>query len=70
LSRQPHEVRCSSKTHRHSMRRCRFLSNPENAEVLVFVQDYNFNEIPHTPENDRKFQKCRDIVNKGLGLKQ
>ena len=48
----------------------RFLSNPENAEALAFVHDYNFNQIPHTPENDRKFQKCRDIVNKGLGLKQ
>jgi hypothetical protein len=52
------------------MRRCRFLSNPENAEVLAFVQDYNFNKIPHTRENDLNFQKCRDIVNKGLGLKQ
>ncbi len=47
-----------------------FLSNPENAEALAFVHDYNFNQIPHTPENERKFQKCRDIVNKGLGLKQ
>jgi len=43
-----------------------FLSNPENAEALAFVHDYNFNQIPHTPENDRKFQKYRDIVNKGL----
>ncbi len=48
----------------------RFLSNPENAEALAFVHDYNFNQIPHTRENDLKFQKCRDIVNKGLGLKQ
>jgi hypothetical protein len=44
----------------------RFLSNPENAEALVFVQDYNFNKIPHTPENDLKFQKSRDTVNKAL----
>jgi hypothetical protein len=43
-----------------------FLSNPENAEAFVFVQDYNFNKIPHTPENDLKFQKYRDTVNKGL----
>ena len=44
----------------------RFLSNPENAEALAFVHDYNFNQIPHTPENALKFQKCRDTVNKGL----
>jgi hypothetical protein len=43
-----------------------FLSNPENAEALFFVQDYNFNKIPHTPENTLKFQKYRDTVNKGL----
>ncbi len=43
-----------------------FLSNPENAEALAFVHDYNFKQIPHTPENDRKFQKYRDTVNKGL----
>ena len=43
-----------------------FLSNPENAEALAFVHDYNFNQIPHTPENERKFQKYRDTVNKGL----
>src|SRR6266403_4292308 len=44
----------------------KFLSNSENAEAFVFVQDYNFNKIPHTSENDLKFQKYRDTVNKGL----
>jgi hypothetical protein len=44
----------------------RFLSSPENAEAFVFVQNYNFNKIPHTPENNLKFQKCQEIVNKAL----
>jgi hypothetical protein len=43
-----------------------FLSDPRNAEALIFVQDYNFGKIPHTPENDQKFQKNQDIVNKVL----
>ena len=43
-----------------------FLSNPQNAEALNFVQDYNFNKIPHTPENDQRFQKDKDIVYKAL----
>jgi hypothetical protein len=43
-----------------------FLSNPQNAEALNFVQDYNFHKIPHTPENDQRFQKDKDIVNKAL----
>jgi len=44
----------------------RFLSNPENAEAYIFLQDYNLNNIPHTPENRQKYQKYQDIVNKGL----
>ena len=44
----------------------RFLSNTENAQAFIFFQDYNLGHIPHTPENDQKYEKYRDIVNKGL----
>jgi len=42
-----------------------FLSNPENAEALFFVQDYNFNKIPTRQENTLKFQKYRTLSTKG-----
>ncbi len=44
----------------------KFLSNPENAQAFIFFQDYNLGHIPHTPENDQKYEKYRDTVNKGL----
>lgn len=43
-----------------------FLNNPKNAEALFFVQDYNFGKIPHTPENDQKYQQDKAIVDAGL----
>jgi hypothetical protein len=43
-----------------------FLSNPENAQAFIFFQDYNLGHISHTPENDQRYEKYRDIVNKGL----
>jgi hypothetical protein len=41
-----------------------FLSNPQNVEALIFVQDYNFGKIPHTPENSQKYDKYLAIMKK------
>jgi hypothetical protein len=41
-----------------------FLSNPQNVEALIFVQDYNFGKIPHTPENSQKYEKYLETMKK------
>ncbi len=43
-----------------------FLNDPKNAEAMIFVQDYNFGKIPHTPDNDQKYQQYKAIVDAGL----
>ena len=38
------------------------LDDPKVLAAMVFLQDYNFGKIPHSSENDKKYQEYRKVV--------
>lgn len=41
----------------------KLFNDPKTLEALRFVQDYNFGKIPHSSENDQKYQEYLKVVN-------